>query len=152
MTTFQLTIDCRKPVHLVRFWCRALGYLPAPPPTGFSSWNAWYRSVGVPEGELGADDEDLDRIIDPAGIGPKIWFQLVPESKTVKNRLHLDLDVGFAPDGRKLPYPERARLVRAKADELLEAGATELSERAEPEWDRYFVVLGDPEGNEFCLR
>jgi hypothetical protein len=152
MTTFQLTIDSQAPARLVQFWCLALGYQPAPPPEGFSSWNGWYRSVGVPEDELAPDGEEADRIIDPTGVGPKIWFQPVPEPKTVKNRLHLDLDIGWAADGTRLPYAERRVRVRAKADELIEAGATELRSQEEPEWDRYYVVLADPEDNEFCLR
>jgi hypothetical protein len=152
MTTFQLTVDCWAPAGLVPFWCLALSYRPAPPPDGFSSWNAWYRSVGVPEDELAPDGEDIDRIIDPAGVGPKIRFQPVPEPKTVKNRLHLDLDIGWADNGSRLPYAERTERVRAKADELIRAGATELRSQEEPEWDRYYVVLADPEGNEFCLR
>jgi hypothetical protein len=152
MTTFQLTIDCRDPARLVRFWCVALDYVPAPPPPGHDSWNAWYRSVGVPEEDLAPDGEEIDRVVDPAGLGPKIWFQLVPEPKTVKNRLHLDLDIGWASDGARLPLTERTERVRAKADELIRAGATELRTQDDAEWDRYYVVLADPEGNEFCLR
>ena len=87
MTTFQLTIDSQAPARLVEFWCLALGYRPAPPPEGFTSWNSWYRSVGVPEDELAPDGEEADRIIDPTGAGPEIWFQPVPEPKTVKNWL-----------------------------------------------------------------
>jgi hypothetical protein len=66
--------------------------------------------VGVSEDELGLG---LDRIADPAGRGPRIWFQVVPEKKTLKNRLHLDITVS---GGRANPietrwrYPGQGRL------------------------------------------
>jgi hypothetical protein len=57
-----------------------------PPPAGFATWDDYWRDVGVPEAELGLG---ADCIIDPDGGGPRIWFQVVPESKMVKNRLHV---------------------------------------------------------------
>src|SRR6266508_1208686 len=78
-----LTIDCADPARLAEFWVLALGYEPAPPPSGFASWDEWYDRFGVPEDERG-----LDTIADPDGVGPRLWFQQVPEPKTVKNRLH----------------------------------------------------------------
>jgi hypothetical protein len=80
---FQLVIDCADPDLLARFWAAALGYELEPPPTGFASWDDYWRDVGVPEADLGIG---ADRIIDPDGGGPRIWFQVVPERKTVKNR------------------------------------------------------------------
>ena len=88
--SFQLVIDCADPEPLARFWAAALGYELQPPPDGFSSWDAYWRDVGVPEDELGAG---ADCIVDPAGRGPRIWFQVVPERKAAKNRLHLDIGV-----------------------------------------------------------
>src|SRR3954470_23874828 len=140
---FQLTIDCADPDRLVAFWGRALGYVPAPTPAGFDSWQAWYRSAGVPEEEIGPG---ADRLADPAGHGPAIWFQQVPEPKTVKNRLHLDILAG---GGRGVPVGERRRRVDAKVGELLAAGAARLRELSSA--DHYAWVMSDPEGNEFCV-
>src|SRR5437016_5499190 len=76
---FQLVIDCADPDRLARFWAAALGYQLAPPPAGFATWNDFYRDLGVPEQELPAG---ADRISDPDGRGPGIWFHVVPGAKT----------------------------------------------------------------------
>jgi hypothetical protein len=60
----------------------------APVPDGFATWNDFYRELGVPEEEL---VDGADRISDPDGHGPGIWFHVVPDAKVVKNRLHLDI-------------------------------------------------------------
>lgn len=146
MTRLQITIDAREPEAQVAFWCLALGYRPKPPPEGFDTWRAWYLSVGVPEDELG-DSDCQDRIEDPRGEDPPIWFQPVPETKTVKNRVHLDVRLTA---GRHVPIEERARVVEAKAAELEAAGATRLRLLNESD-NHYGVVMQDPEGNEFCL-
>lgn len=130
----HLTIDCHDARVLVPFWCAALDYEPAPPPEGHDTWRSWYLSVGVPEDELG-DGDCTDRIRDPEGVRPPIWFQPVPERKTVKNRLHLDLKLGSA------------ELVEARLEVLLGLGATVVRR---PE-GRYAVTIQDPEGNELCL-
>jgi hypothetical protein len=143
---FQITVDCVEPSALVAFWAGALGYEPEPPPAGFDDWRGWYLSVGVPESELGEGDCS-DRLRDPAGHGPKIWFQGVPEPKAVKNRLHLDVLVG---GGRGVPVEQRREIVRAKVDELVAAGASELRELSEIE-GHFAIVMQDPEGNEFCV-
>jgi hypothetical protein len=75
----------------------------------------------------------------------------MPEQKSVKNRLHLDVYVGRDERGLKLPYAERRQRVRAKADQLIAAGASELRCEDTPEYSRFSVTLADPEGNEFCL-
>jgi hypothetical protein len=144
---WQLTIDCAEPARLVRFWALALGYVPPDPPTGHATWRDWYLSVGVPESELGPPEEDaIDRLVDPTGRGPAIWFQIVPERKERKNRLHLDLRVG---GGRTVPVENR----RARVDELVAtltaAGATITRITDDP--DHYAILLADPEGNEFCV-
>jgi hypothetical protein len=144
---FQLVIDCRDPDVLVPFWAGALGYTPQPPPAGFATWRDWYRSIGIPDDELG-DGDCADRLVDPDGNGPRIWFQVVPEGKVAKNRLHLDIKVG---GGRAVPLATRKRRVDAKAAELRAAGATTLSVGEHPEHDHYSVLMQDPEGNEFCV-
>ena len=101
MVTWQLTIDCADPARMVRFWGPALGYEVAPPPEGHATWNEWYLAVGVPAAELDLAGDGSDRLQDPTGAGPRIWFQAVPEPKTVKNRLHLDL----YPPGRDRTLP-----------------------------------------------
>ena len=79
----QLVIDCTSPEPLAHFWAEALHYVVAPPPPGFDSWYDFFRSIGVPEDELGTV---ADIIEDPNGEGPRIWFQIVPEKKSIKNR------------------------------------------------------------------
>ena len=154
MTKWQLTIDCDDPARMVAFWAPALDYAVQPPPEGFATMNAYYLSLGVPEDELDPDGDGTDRIYDPTGTGPGIWFQPVPERKSVKNRLHLDL----YPTGRDrtLAIEDRRRLVEARVEELAARGATVWRRYPddfddEQTVDSYFVVMQDPEGNEFCV-
>lgn len=149
-TEFQVTIDCAEPARLVRFWCEALHYVPEPPPAGYDSWYGYLRGIGVPEDELGdgPDGDYCDSVIDPDGRGPRLWFQIVPEAKLAKNRLHLDLDVG---GGRRASIDERRRRVRAEADRLVKAGARQLSVLDQDGLEHVGIVMQDPEGNEFCL-
>ena len=128
---FQLVIDCADPDRLARFWAAALGYELAPAPAGFATWNDFYRELGVPEEELA---DGADRISDPEGHGPAIWFHVVPDAKTVKNRLHLDLiSAQFG----------------AESERLLVLGATRIRdvEQGSARW----TTFADPEGNEFDL-
>lgn len=144
----QITIDCIEPPRLVAFWCRALGYVVEPPPGGHDSWNAYWRSIGIPEHELPPDDDDVhDSIADPDGVRPRIWFQAVPERKSVKNRVHLDLAV----TDRTGPKADRQRTVDGKVAELEALGATKLRQLEFGGSDYYGVVMQDPEGNEFCV-
>ncbi len=64
----------------MRFWAFALEYAPLEPPGGHPAWREGYLSVGVPEEELGEGD-CTDRLGDPDGRGPNIWFQGVPEAR-----------------------------------------------------------------------
>ena len=149
MVTWHLTIDANDPARMAKFWAPLLGYVPEPPPDGFASWLAWYQSV-VPEEELSGDPDDyIDRIVDPEGQGPKIWFQPVPEKKTVKTRFHFDLYVA----DRSAPIEETIATVDAKVAELVELGATiDHANRIDtPTLQRYAVVMHDLEGNEFCV-
>ena len=84
--TLQITFDCADPARLVSFWSAALGYVVEPPPDGYPTWNDYWRMVGVPESELPTDGDAADSIIDPAGVGPRIVFLPVPESKTASNQ------------------------------------------------------------------
>ncbi|GGK01020.1 glyoxalase [Streptomyces camponoticapitis] len=142
-TKWSLTIDCAHPARLAEFWALALGYVEPPPPTGFSSWEAWFIEYGVPEEEW----DDGAYLSDPDGVAPTLSFLKVPESKVVKNRLHLDLRVG---GGREVPWETRWPRVLAEVARLTAAGATVIGEhelRGKPD----HVVMADPEGHEFCV-
>jgi Glyoxalase-like domain len=142
-TSIQVTFDCADPDRLATFWETALGYKKQDPPAGYATWPEFLAAQGVPEDQWNA----ASAIVDPAGIGPRIYFQQVPEPKTVKNRVHLDVNVG---GGRDTPDDERRGRVNAAVERLLGAGATRL--RACAEHGEYWVVMQDPEGNEFCLQ
>jgi hypothetical protein len=86
--TVQITFDANDVDRLAEFWADALGYVLQPPPDGFDSWEAFLDERGIPEEERG----QLAAIVDPAGVGPRILFQLVPEGKVAKNRVHLDVN------------------------------------------------------------
>ena len=106
-----IALDARDHQALADWWCAALGYRRRPAPGD----RDWPESWPVP-------------LHDPSGEGPVIWINPVPEPKTVKNRMHLD--------------------VRGDTGELLAMGAKLLRRRqGSVEWD----VLADPEGNEFCV-
>ncbi|HEV2891232.1 MAG TPA: VOC family protein [Frankiaceae bacterium] len=140
---FQLVIDCADPEPLALFWAAALGYELEPPPEGFATWDAYWRDVGVPEDELGGG---ADRIVDPSGRGPRIWFQVVPDVKSCKNRLHLDLGVG---GDRTVPIETRRQRVDAEAARLAALGAELVGVLDSEGLDHYAVAMKDPEGNEF---
>lgn len=129
----QVTFDCADPAALSRFWASALGYVVQPPPEGFDSWPAFLTSVGVPESEW----TSKSACVDPDGKGPRLFFQRVPEGKSAKNRVHLDVNVGH----------ER---VAEEVARLVAEGATHMGDFAEgtDSW----VVMADPEGNEFCVQ
>jgi len=79
-----------------------------------------------------------DCIIDPDGGGPRIWFQVVPERKTVKNRLHLDVHVS---GGRAVPIETRRQRVDAEARRLADFGATMVGVLSEEGIDHYGVAM-----------
>lgn len=149
MVAWQLTIDANDPARMARFWAPQLGYVPQPPPEGFDSWLAWYQHVVPDDGLDGDPDEFVDRIVDPTGQGPTIWFQPVPEPKTAKTRFHFDL---FVAD-RSEPLEEVVRAVDAKVAELVALGAAvgEVRRTETESLQRYAVLMHDPEGNEFCV-
>jgi len=141
MTTasLQIAVDAADPHHLNRFWAAALDY----------EIEDHHDMIGeiVAAGHASLEEDIIEidgrRAWKTAaaskprdGAGPRLLFQVVPEPKTVKNRVHLDLH--FPPDRRD---EEVARLT--------ELGATKL-------WDgqqgpQQWVTMADPEGNEFCV-
>jgi predicted enzyme related to lactoylglutathione lyase len=114
-TRWTLGCDAADPHRIARFWADALGYIAEP----------------------GYDDPDGASIVDPDGAGPAIGFLRVPEGKTAKNRMHIDVRV--SPGS-----------IRDKAAELVAAGATPVREEFYGGRLGHIVLL-DPEGNEFCV-
>jgi hypothetical protein len=141
-TSVQIVIDCADPARLTAFWAEALHYRPDSPPAGFASWPEFLAARGVPETMWNS----AGAVSDPDGRGPRFFFQQVPEPKVVKNRVHVDLNVSRGPAS---PLDERHRLVDAEVERLLGLGATKL--RPYEERGEYWVVMQDPEGNEFCV-
>jgi len=123
----DVVFDCRHPATLARFWAQVLdGYAVAP-----------YDEAELARlRERGIDDpEDDPTVLVESDASPvRLWFQQVPEPRTVKNRVHLDLR---CPDGD----------ADAEARRLVALGATLADEQAHPD----LLVLHDPEGNELCL-
>jgi hypothetical protein len=139
----QVTFDCADPGRVASFWAEALGYKLKDPPEVYTSWTDFLTAIGVPE----ADWNKASAIVDPEGHGPRIYFQRVPEPKVVKNRVHLDVNVGGGPG---TPADERPGRVDAAVERLCGIGATKL--RSYEDHGEYWVVMQDVEGNEFCLQ
>ncbi|HXA28191.1 MAG TPA: VOC family protein [Candidatus Angelobacter sp.] len=116
----ELAVDCADPIALARFWCSVLGYEVQDEEDGYVS----IGSPMVPEGK--------NRL---GPVPPTIAFARVPEGKTVKNRLHIDLN----PTDRE--QDEEVRRLLDLGARRIDVGQGEVS----------WVVLADPEGNEFCV-
>ncbi len=84
--------------------------------------------------------------VDPSGIGPRLFFQRVPEGKVVKNRVHLDVRVGTG-----LVGTERLETLEAECGRLVELGAVRVRLLAADGINESCIVMQDIEGNEFCL-
>ncbi|NHC15515.1 VOC family protein [Motilibacter deserti] len=122
-TRWTLTFDAQDPRSLASFWADALGYVLEP----------------------GFDEPGAASIVDPGGQAPAISFLAVPEGKSAKNRLHIDV--------RGTPGADEAgreRGVRARAAELAARGAVLVREQSYGGAFGHVVML-DPEGNEFCV-
>jgi len=138
----QVVFDANNPSRLADFWAVALGYVRQPPPPGYDTWDAFAADRGIP----GDQSEAFDALVDPDGHRPRILFQKVPEGKVAKNRVHLDVHVG---GGQDVDPGERQRRIEAAASELVEAGAVEIDRFDDP--TGWWIVMQDPEGNEFCV-
>jgi hypothetical protein len=117
----DLAIDCADPGGLAAFWCSVLDYVVHADDDGVVT----IGPASVPDGQ--------DRRHGP--VPPTLTFERVPEGKAVKNRLHIDVNPAD----------------RDQADEvrrLLDLGATHADVG---QGDESWVVLADPEGNEFCV-
>ena len=142
-TPWTITFDCAHAPRLAEFWKLALGYVDAPPPVGYGSWREWQDAFDLTDEELA----EGAAIADPDDVGPRVSFLQVPEGKTAKNRLHLDVQVG---GGRRAEPEGRTRRIQERVDLLVAAGATVL-ERGEYDGRLDHYILADPEGNEFCV-
>jgi hypothetical protein len=147
----QVTFDAHDPRALSTFWAAALGYVHPPPPgvtvpaggDALAAWDEFLERAGVP-----ADQRNSRSAIeDPDGAGPRVFFQQVPEGKVAKNRVHLD--VRAAPG---LHGDERMTALEAECARLVELGASRRTRfEPEPPMSAGYIVMADPEGNEFCL-
>ena len=142
-TSVQVVIDCADPERLASFWASALGYKLQDPPEGYPTWEDFLREMKVPEDQWNA----ASAVVDPEGKGPRVYFQRVPEGKVAKNRVHLDLNVGGGPG---TPLEKRKARVDGEAERLAGEGATKV--RPVDQRGEYWVVMQDPESNEFCLQ
>ena len=137
---FQVVIDCAQPHGLADWWAQTLGWTVEP------SDEAFIRSM-IEAGHAREEDTTTHRgvlvwregaaVNSPEPGRPRLLFQLVPEGKTVKNRLHIDL----------APHTSQDR--DAEIASLLQRGATLADVGQDP--DVTWTVLRDPEGNEFCV-
>ena len=137
---FQVTFDCAEPERVARFWCEVLGYVVPPPPEGFASWDEVDRAQ-PPE-----DQGSRFACVDPTGVGPRRFFQRVPQGKVVKNRVHLDVRVGTGMVGE-----ERLAALEAECARLIPLGATRFQLLLADDENESCLVMQDVEGNEFCL-
>lgn len=137
---FQVTFDCAEPERVARFWCEVLGYVVPPPPEGFATWDDFDRSL--PAERQGA----AFACGDPSGVGPRLYFQRVPEGKVVKNRVHLDVRAGTGLVGE-----ERLATLEAECARLVALGATCVRVLLADDYDESCILMQDIEGNEFCL-
>ena len=116
----QVTFDCADPERVCRFWCEVLGYVVTP---GFAA-----------------------ACVDPTGVGPRLYFQKVPEGKVVKNRVHLDVRAGTGLVGE-----ERVAVLEAEGARLVALGAERDRMLLADEENESCLLMRDVEGNEFCL-
>ena len=138
---FQVTVDCADPHVQADWWAQTLGWQVEPQDEAF------IRRM-ISEGQAAESDTRLHNgglvwktgaaISHPGGLerAPRMLFQQVPEGKTVKNRMHLDVRVGAAD------------FERVVAD-LTTRGASFLHNGQQGPFT--WVTLADPEGNEFCV-
>ncbi len=136
--------DAHDPLALGEFWCAAAGYVRESPPEPYASWEETLTAWGLPELEWNS----ANAIVDPSGRGPRIFLQRVPESKVCKNRVHLDIRVAPGVTGE-----EGMAALEVEAARLVALGA-EVAERVGPadfNGGKGWIVMRDPEGNEFCL-
>ena len=144
----QVTFDAHDPRALSAFWREVLDYIhPAPPgvelPEGadpFAAWDEFLERAGVPQDQR----HSSSAVEDPDGQGPRLFFQQVPEDKTAKNRVHLD--VRAAPD---LQGAERMAALEAECQRLIALGATRFCcFLFEPPLSAELIMMTEKESND----
>lgn len=135
----HIVFDCADPDRVARFWMAALGGydFPVGVPEGFATWDEWADANNIPVEQRNAGRTLVDK---DRGTRPDIFFLQVPESKQVKNRVHLDIKVAPGLDG-----DARRTAIESEAARLTTLGAT-VATRLDDH-----IIMRDPEGNEFCL-
>lgn len=136
----QVTFDCENTRAVAQFWKAALGYVDPPAPEGYASWEDYVET------RTEAEKVEFWACQDPNGVGPRLYFQQVPERKSVKNRLHLDIRIGPGLRG-----DERLAELESEAARLEAIGARRLYLMAADGDNEAVLVMQDIEGNEFCL-
>ncbi len=149
--TIQITFDAADPIGLSRFWAEALHYVVQPPPgrdlapgeDPIEAWMEFLEAAGVREDER----DSASAVVDPDGAGPRVFFQKVPEGKTAKNRVHLDVRAAPGLEG-----DERMAALESECERLAALGATRVQRHEpDPPMSGGHIVMEDPEGNVFCL-
>ncbi len=138
----QVVFDCRDPANLSKFYAAALHYKMQNPPEGYTSWKDALKASGVPEDEW----DDASAIVDPEDSGPRIYFQRMETPKLGKNRLHIDVNAS----DREANEEERKKQVRSEVERIAKLGAIKQEEW--DDWTGFWIVMLDPEGNEFCVQ
>ncbi|WP_306369592.1 VOC family protein [Nocardiopsis sp. CC223A] len=137
----QVTFDCAEPERVARFWCDVLGYVLPPLPGESDEFATWedYKNSLPPE-----EQDAWCACVDPTGEGPRLYFQRVPEGKTAKNRVHIDVRVAY-----ELAGEERLAALEAECARLVQLGAAHVETLYDG--NDACIVMQDVEGNEFCL-
>jgi hypothetical protein len=133
---------CDDPAALAEFWAAALGYIVQPPPEGFSTWDEFADSVGIPV-EM---RNDLSAVVDPDGAGPRILFERY-DGGARNQRVHFDVNVIAEKTGEE----ERKTILEEERVRLEGLGAS-FKREATGMAGEYWIEMFDPEGNWFCVQ
>lgn len=135
-------IACDDPAVLAEFWAEALGYIVQPPPEGFSTWDEFADSVGIPE-EM---RNDISAVVDPEGVGPRILLERY-DGGARSQRVHFDVNVTEENTG-----DEERRTILEEERVRLEALGASFKREATGIAGEYWIEMFDPEGNWFCVQ
>jgi hypothetical protein len=136
----NITFDCADPTALSNFWADVFGYPHA-------EWPAPLKADLLAQGLTEEDLADRSVVEDPTGVGPRLFFQRVPEGKSAKNRMHLDIRA----NSERRATPDE---LVAEKDRIVALGATVVVE-FDGSWgpfQEHHFVMQDPGGNEFCIQ
>jgi len=140
--SIQIVFACQDPDRLATFWAAVLGYVLQPPPEGFSSWDEFADTVGIPIEKR----NDISACIDPDGIGPRLLFERY-DGGAANRRVHVDVNAL----GRGLAEEQRSARLEDERGRLEALGAMfhrEATGMAGEHWYEFH----DPEGNWFCVQ